>query len=1511
MKLEQFLEYLKRLNISVALSSNRGNLEIKYQSEGEISKEILARLKRDKNQILEFLEKEKTSIPNTNFSAKGYPITPSQKRSWIINQIDGYDFANNMYEIISLEGDVDVKSMQRAFSDLIERHEILRTIFRENKEGEIRQYVLDQGNSNLEYYDLREEKINEQTFNEVVLEKIHVVFDLTQDPIIKCYLYRLEDNKWFLVIVNNHIIADSKSYDVIKRDLLALYTASLTNLPNPLPPVPLQYKDFAIWKNKEIQTDKIQKQRTYWLQEFSGELPVLELNVDKTRLIKRNGRSGSVKKKLNKPLLFKFKKYCLENNATLFTGLMSLLKLLFYKYTGQVDIVLGFPIYGRDYPGLKESVGFFADTLPLRTRFSEDDTFIELLNNVTEKAFNAYENKDYPFEELINELNPTRDLSRTNLFDVFVILQNFEHLNEKEGVLHCEKLRVKEYKKLDEGYPSFDLLFNFHELKDGLGFSLEYDKSIFKADTIERLMLHLEILMELVIENSKPSISELDVLSTSDEKELLAFGNSTCNHNKDQKKASKDEEKNKPNDLKFSLFYFGNAGGEYNQYQLLLDGAEYADKNGYTAVWTPERHFDVFGGPYPNPSVLGAALACKTKNIGIRSGSIVAPLHNAIRIAEEWSVVDNLSNGRAGICLASGWNINDFVLSPQSFQNRCNLLYEKIDQVKKLWVGNSLKLENSNGKEIEVRILPKPVQKELPIWIASGGNIETFISAGKIGASILTMLSGNSTLKELETKIKAYREAYKKHGHSLGNDNVVLMLHSFVAKTKEEAVSIAKEPLKKYLGTSIKMSKKAKGEFLESQTHEEANMVEFLEYVTDQYIRDFSLIGSPKSCQKILQEASNTGVDEIACLVDFGVDYDRVMQSLEFLTETKKIFGNRFNTLNCQSKNFNNYENNVVKTFSKQVLKTPNYVALKCEDKELTYLQLEKKSNQLVNYLKKNNVKSRDIIPFYVDRSVEMMIGMLAVFKLGAIYVPIDTKYPEKRRDYILNDVKARHVLTQKKYKGIFGGDAQELFVDDETIATTSNEKKDVDVNGDDLACIFYTSGSTGVPKGIVMKHKNVWAFFDGKGQIQQGQDQLIFSVLSSNAFDVFLFETLFPLTKGGTTVLFTNNEILKTNYLSEKLLTVNTVHIVPALMTELVNYIKNQPERKDYSNIKDIFIGADFVSLSLLKDVKAIFKNANIHVLYGVTETTIYATTHTISKGDHLLENTSEGIIGRPDKNVSIYILNKNKKLVPTGVIGEIYIGGGGVSEGYHKNKDLTREKFTINSYKEKEIIYQTGDLGRWLSDETIQIIGRKDTQVKIRGYRIELGEIEQKLLKLENIVSSAVVVKTGLQNEKQIVAYIVANEKKNIEELRSELGKSLPNYMIPAFFIQLDKMPLNDNNKIDRKRLRELQDDYIQINNKYKIPENNIQEKLLKLWKDVLGLPEISIQDDFFALGGHSLIATKLIAKIELEFGIIINVNLIFNYPTIERMGNEIYKIILVSSKPLFEREVENVLL
>jgi len=593
---------------------------------------------------------------------------------------------------------------------------------------------------------------------------------------------------------------------------------------------------------------------------------------------------------------------------------------------------------------------------------------------------------------------------------------------------------------------------------------------------------------------------------------------------------------------------------------------------------------------------------------------------------------------------------------------------------------------------------------------------------------------------------------------------------------------------------------------------------------------------------------------------------------------------------------FNNthkeYDENKTLTslFEKQVAKTPNNVAIVFENQELTYNELNKKANSLAFYLRnEKKLERNDIVGIMVNRSCEMIISILAVLKAGGSYIPIDPTFPKARIDYMLNTSNAKFVLTQKHLKDNI--DFSNIILVDlknsELYNMESKNPKNIN-QPEDLSYIIFTSGSTGTPKGVMLKHKslsNLANYCNNYIDYLKNSSYKTIVSITTVSFDIFIFETLISLQKGLKLVIANENEQTSPDLLN-KLIQKHNIQIIqstPSRMQLLINNIDKIPAIK---NLEYITLAGEQLPLSLVNKIYDLW-NPTIYNGYGPSETTVFSTLTKM--------NNKKITIGKPLDNTQIYILDKNLKPVPIGVSGELYIAGDGVGKGYLNNKNLTNKSFVQNPYLPNTLMYKTGDAGMYTEEGNIICLGRLDNQVKIRGLRIELDEIESELNKLPDINSCVVVKKIISHSHEVLCAYFTANTEVNITNLRKALEKSLPKYMVPTYFMQLDLLPYTPNGKIDRNKLPV---PHHTSNSSEVLPaRNNTDAKLIELFKTVLNINTISINDNFFELGGDSLSAINLSIQIQDELNVQIYARDILENPTIQELSDIITKMSTIS--------------
>ncbi|HSH66949.1 MAG TPA: amino acid adenylation domain-containing protein, partial [Bacteroidia bacterium] len=465
-----------------------------------------------------------------------YPLSNTQKRLFILAQFEEGNIAYNMPGIYVFEGNLNLKALRFALNKLVDRHESLRTVFKEDDNGEVKQFILSRQELkfSLGNHDLRGKKYQKKQLEEKLQEKQLKPFDLSEGPLLRASLFRVEDNKWIFVYVVHHIISDEWSMKILVNELGSIYNSYIKGDKNALPPLQIQFKDYVSWQQQQLAEETANKHKEYWLNQFEGELPVLELPADFQRPAVKSYHGGIYSKTLDSHATHAFKKFNGEQSSTLFMGLLALVNTLLYKYSGQQDIIIGTPVAGRAHVDLENQIGLYLNTLALRNQFNAEDGFKTLLGKTKQLAHESFEHQIYPFDELVDKLNLKRDMSRSALFDVMLVLQNNEHINAQEQQ-EINELSIAPYQgDLKDTFSKFDLTFSFNDTIDGLQLSIEYNSDIYLKETIIRLADHLECLMQQVVHYPEIAIGKLNLLNEKEKIQLLeGFNGATTTYNKE------------------------------------------------------------------------------------------------------------------------------------------------------------------------------------------------------------------------------------------------------------------------------------------------------------------------------------------------------------------------------------------------------------------------------------------------------------------------------------------------------------------------------------------------------------------------------------------------------------------------------------------------------------------------------------------------------------------------------------------------------------------------------------------------------------------------------------------------------------------------------------------------------------------------------------------------------------------------------------------------------------------
>ncbi|WP_306352330.1 non-ribosomal peptide synthetase [Flavobacterium sp. '19STA2R22 D10 B1'] len=1101
----------------IHITCDNGNLKINH--DGNLTDVIKENIRDNKEAILAFFNDNNTQDRYTSIESiavqESYPLSSAQYRLWILSQFEGGSEAYNLPVTTPLVID-DLGIFERAINAVIDRHEILRTVFKENAEGEIRQWVKERKELGFEliHKDYQQLVNADELVASYVSEDSVKPFDLENGPLLRMSLLQLTDSYYIFYYNMHHTISDGWSIDILSRDLMLYYEAFLSGEKVMLPELKIQYKDYTFWQKKELEKDVYKEHKSYWLNQLSGNLPVLDLPTSKARP-KIFDHEGNYYTMCIAPETTQlFLNYCKKQQSSLYIGLLSVWNILFYKYSGQKDIIIGNPTAGRNHIDLKDQIGFYINTLALRNKVDAKLSFSEFFNKVKNDTLESYDHQMYPFDLLVDDLNIIRDSSRSAVFDVILTSQNIGNREE-------EVSNNKEYGLVQNGGKclcKFDLELDFEEVGEGLNFRISYNTNVYEAEMITKLMYHFQELLLSILKKPEEKIYALNYLSAREQKELILDFNAT--------------------DTAFS-------------------------------------------------------------------------------------------------------------------------------------------------KEV----------------------------------SFLDM-------------------------------------------------------------------------------------------------------------------------------------------------------------------------------FQLYVQKTPTKIAVKNGNIEITYQELDELTDKFAQYLQDVYALSQgDLVVINIDRTHWLMTSVMSIFKLGCAYIPVDTSYPEERKQYILDDSNCKNIIDENFITSF-------LAVMPNITKTFSSVK----ITADDLAYIIYTSGSTGNPKGVMIEHKGMMNhFYVMESELELTSDSSIIQN-APYTFDISVWQLLNSLIVGGTTSIYDQETVLNSKVFLDRLYEER-----PTILQTVPSYLKvlldmdESLERNSFEGLSYLLVTGDTVTKDLVTRWFIKYPAIKLVNAYGPAEASDDVTLHIM---DAIPERLNISV-GKPIQNMQMYVLDEYLGLCGIGIEGELCVSGIGLAKGYLNRDELTAEKFVDHPFKSGEKLYKTGDIGMWLPNGTLEFHGRRDNQVKINGFRIELEEIEYQLSQKNNIKEVLVTHFEAEHAKKELVAYVIVSETCEASEMRIYLQDKIPSYMIPLYYIQLEKFPLTANGKIDRKKLPNPQDLSLSNEIEYVGPQSEQEKTLITVCEAVLGRKNISMNDNFFSLGGESIKSIQIVSRLS-QLGYKLKVDDIMRTPVFKGLAALIKNKIKEIDQSILEGEV-----
>lgn len=1050
-------------------------------------------------------ERPQWTLPITRVAdAASHRTSSAQARLWFLDAVRPGQSDYNIQTVLELRGPFDSSRFCACLQALVARHEILRTQYI-SVAGVPRQIVTDRAlDCAMVSVDRLTGPLQADEAERLALADAQRSFDLANELPIRVTLLQRARDHHVLFLTLHHIAADDESVRILLRDLDLLVRAAIKGAPPALPPLSIQYRDFAEWEPQWLTGELRERQLAYWRAHLADLPPPVELPTDRPRPARSSGAGDSVARLIPRPLVDAVEKLSRREGSTFFMALLAAFETVLYRYSGQEDLLIGIPIANRSRPETQNVVGYFGNTLMMRTLLAGTPTFRQLLARVRKVALEAYDHADIPLEELVEQLGLTRQDGHSLPFRILFGLQDAAPPPSTLGDL---ALTISE---TDNKTAKCDVVVLARHQPDGLLVRAQYSTDVLDAATLERLLAHLERVLALVAE-----------------------------------------------------------------------------------------------------------------------------------------------------------------------------------------------------------------------------------------------------------------------------------------------------------------------------------------------------------------------------------DPDRVLPTLPLLTDEELTARRAWNAVEVSYP----HETCVHRLFAAQAKRTPHAVAVVWQDRQLTYAQLDQRANQLAHHLQRLGIDRETPVGLYMDRSIEMVVSVLAILKAGGVYVPLDPSYPRERIAFMLSDAAIRVVLIHARPASelppcdaavIDLGAHADALLRESTVTPPSHAQ------ADDLAYIIYTSGSTGTPKGVAVSHRAINRLVCNTNYIAITPDDRVAQV-SNISFDAATFEIWGALLHGARLVGIDKDVAISPSEFVVRLAEqqISVLFLTTALFNLIANTVPS-----GLASVRNVLFGGEAVDCKCVRTVLAHGRPERLLHVYGPTESTTFASWHLV---DDVAANATTVPIGKPIANTELHLLDAHRQPVPVGVPGEIYIGGPGLARGYVNRAELTDERFVPHPWRPHARLYRTGDLARHLPDGSIEFLGRRDQQIKLRGFRIELGEIEVALRKHPAIADAAVLVHKDPRGHKRLAAYVVMHGARLVSsfELRQSLARELPRFMVPSTFTILDALPLTPNGKVDRARLLLVKEAAPDAEPGFVAPQSELEKKISAVWREVLNVDRVGVHDNFFDLGGSSLLVARVLAKLNGALGTELAIVSLFQYPTISSLA------------------------
>ncbi|MCG8315621.1 MAG: amino acid adenylation domain-containing protein [Pseudomonadales bacterium] len=1500
------------------------------------------------------------------------PLSLGQQRLWFFEQMNPGTVANNMPAAIRLRGDLSIAALKAAFMEVSHRHHALRSAFYLGEDGQPKQQIKSDIGPLIEVVDLthvENKDIDKEVMNRVATDRA-TAFDLSEGPLLRAQLLCLTQAnptkevkaEWVLLLCMHHIISDGFSINILLNELTTLYYVFANQMPSPLPALPVQYTDFAVWQRTHLQGDLLDQQLAYWDAKLAKAPKLSTFPTDKPRPSVQTTNGTNLNFAFSEGFADKLALYCRETGLTPFMFTFCVWSLLLARYSGQRDLCIGIPTAGRHVPELENLIGFFINSMVLRPNLKGNPSASELLQRTKDLVLDGFANADVPIEMVLERLPLERNPAYTPLVQTaFQLLVNEQQATSDNLAQTFAGLEVE---AIQGGGVSakFDMLLTLNMTQGQLQGTLEYNTDLYLPDTAQRVVNQFMGLANDILENDSHSINNYELysdaelftalnldpqtydqilpLTTTQEAFLL---NLQLNPNTVQYSVGYSYEIFKPLDLKL----WQQAMERVMQQSVIMraefhlcdvDGAKIA----YQAIRKQRReivqHCDVLsefdGNPKPSrDQVVRWIEDWVYQPFDVHHDELVnyrllklADDHYQFACRVHHIAMDGIA-GRSSLdkILATYAALENDEPAPAYDDQFVEYVYQHVDEIDRPHVEAFWRDELKDAEPLDFSKPPVFFDDNQYHVIKHGidaektKQIKQYCRKQRLHPSIyfryLSMVLLH-TYCRAESDFVVYEIG---GGRSAGHEDSIGVYYQQVPYHYEKALFEGSATPKDFYNQQKQYRKKLKGNTSISLQLQDAIIGSGRIGFQYNYFNFLQVIPFGESAAMLEMQSSHVEntvqvfIKEFDDTFSLELWYDgRVFNPLDFLPRMEKLSDqlssldvqhvadfefllNQEKTIyaewNSQTSDLPDYSS-IVAWFEAQAAATPMAIAVVCGNDSLDYLALNHKANQLAHWLRSKNIGSSDFVGICLNRSVDMLVAILGVIKTGAAYLPIEAGYPKDRISYMLSDSQAKVLLTQadltdRLTDSDYSGELLLVDQHQDMLSQQINDNLNIVINPNDTLYMIYTSGSTGKPKGAQVTHLgelNLQNWYINRNGLRP-TDRLL--VMSAFGFDLTQKNFFAPLLSGGSVVLPDTegyDPVTFTQLIAAEKITL--LNCAPSAFYPMIEHCVG--DYQALSSLRSVWLGGEPIRMDALMDW---YQTSNTVLVnsYGPTECTDVVAAYDVPKdyqaGDVLP-------IGGAIENTQLFIVNGNQQICPPGIVGEICISGHCVGKGYLGKDELTQEVFTDNRFGEG-MLYHTGDLGRYLPTGDIEYIGRKDFQVKLRGLRIELGEIETALKSIADIDDALVLVHDDVLVAYTLVAhsgleYAGVENDFDVSDWRVILRDKLPDYMVPNHIITLEAWPLTPNGKVDRKALPKPTAGSRSV--EFIAPRNAIEKTLQQIWMAVLELDQIGVKDNFFEIGGHSILGVRIIARVDQELGVNLQAVDLLNCQTIEKLAEKI---------------------